>query len=248
MKLPAHSEPPLTENETLLLIGGTGAIGSAVGDYFKNQGWRVIVVTRQHAGSSEQISWDPSTSSGANAVDAIETLKSHGPFEAVCWAQGINFSDSLYDFDANSHIHLYQANVLCVLNSLNVLLSHDLLQKPARLCVISSIWQNMARQNKLSYCISKAALEGLVLSAATDLARDGHLINAVLPGVIDTPMTRLNLTVDQILKIESSTLFNRLPRLQDVASCVFNLCRRETTGITGQFINVDLGYSCVRII
>ncbi|MEI8156274.1 MAG: SDR family oxidoreductase [Burkholderiales bacterium] len=229
----------------VLLFGSTGAIGGAVANQFRRHGWRVVAVTRNASTGPDSLCWDPLASTdlaGGNAVCAT------GPFDAVCWAQGANGNDSVYQFDRTQHESIYQANVLYVLQSLHALLTHQALNRPARLCIVSSIWQNLARQNKLSYCVSKAALQGLVLSAATDLGRDGHLINAVLPGVIDTPMTRNNLNPTQISSVTAATQFGRLPALQDVANAVYSLCAPSNTGITGQFVSVDLGYSHVRII
>jgi len=134
------------------------------------------------------------------------------------------------------------------LQSLSMLLKGALLQKSAKLCIVSSIWQEISRQNKLSYAISKSALRGLVLSLANDLAEDGHLVNAVLPGALDTPMTRSNLSEDQIRLIEHATKFNRLATLADVASTIYFLCSEENSGLTGQFLKVDLGFSDVRNI
>jgi len=230
----------------LLLFGGTGFIGSAINQYFQARGWLVYLVTRQTPTSGSMIHWDPLSEEASD--NTPPELAQNGPFDAVCWAQGMNCSDSIFNLDLKLHNKLYQANVVYVLSTMHTLLKQDLLKKPARLCIISSIWQEMARQNKLSYCVTKAALQGLVLSAAADLASEGHVINAVLPGVIDTPMTRANLSAEQINGVEDATLFKRLPKLQEVASCVFDLCRPETTGITGQFIHVDLGYSRVRVI
>ena len=243
-----YLKAPRAVTSRLLLFGGTGSIGAAVDNYFQARQWDVIVVTRREADNDRQLAWNPIASSIADDPTVLTQLKLKGPFDAVCWSQGANCSDSLYDFNADQHTSLYQANVLYILNSLHILLCHELLRTPARLCVISSIWQKIARQNKLSYCISKAALEGLVLSAAVDLARDGHVINAVLPGVIDTPMARANLSVEQVRKVENSTLFDRLATLDEVAACVYNLCQPQNSAITGQFIAVDLGYSHVRII
>jgi NAD(P)-dependent dehydrogenase (short-subunit alcohol dehydrogenase family) len=86
------------------------------------------------------------------------------------------------------------------------------------------------------------------LSAAADLAQDGHLINAVLPGVLDTPMTRRNLSSDQIAKVAAATKFHRLPSLQSVVSTVLFLCSEDNVDLTGQFITADLGFSNVRFI
>jgi NAD(P)-dependent dehydrogenase (short-subunit alcohol dehydrogenase family) len=225
--------------EHLLVFGGTGAIGSAIARYAEDRGWKVTCVSRRGPG----IAYDP-----FDKESSFEEVAGQGPFSAVCWAQGINATDSVYDVDLERNLEIYRANCLYVLATLQLLLGAKLLTRPARLCVISSIWQNLARQTKLSYCMSKAALEGLVLSASTDLAADGHLFNAVLPGALETPMTRRNLSSEQLERLTDATRFGRLPGLEDVASAVFYLCSAANTGITGQFIAADLGYSRVRLV
>ena len=229
-----------------LLFGGTGAIGTAIAAGAVERGWSVVSTAREQKTTAKGPQWikvDPM------APDfSPEDLCAHGPYSGVCWAQGANTNDSVYDVNLAKNRELYEANCLFVLATLKTLLDCNLLLRPARLCVISSIWQKLARQNKLSYCMTKAALEGLVLSAATDLAADGHLINAVLPGALDTPMTRQNLSAAQIDTLTSATRFQRLPTLRDVSSLVLFLCSPENTGITGQFIAADLGFSNVRLL
>jgi NAD(P)-dependent dehydrogenase (short-subunit alcohol dehydrogenase family) len=227
--------------QKLLLLGASGSIGASIRQKFVAQAWDVVGVTRSEVSESCQISWNP--------MDKTSTLPIElGPFDAVCWAQGRNINDSIYSFSEEAHREIYEANVTYVLSSLNYLLKNNLLTKPARLCVVSSIWQEIARQNKLSYCVSKSALKGLILSLANDMGVDGHLVNAILPGALDTPMTHQNLSEKQLGAVLNSTQFGRLPSLQDVANSAYFLCSDENTGMTGQFIKVDLGYSDVRII
>jgi NAD(P)-dependent dehydrogenase (short-subunit alcohol dehydrogenase family) len=230
----------------VLLFGGSGAIGTAIAAAAIERGWDVVAVAREPKTAPGGVRWIQLNPMAQNF--SPEPLRAHGPYAAVCWAQGANTNDSVYDVSLAKNRELYEANCLYILVTLRALLEHDLLQRPARLCVISSIWQKLARQNKLSYCMTKAALEGLVLSAATDLAGDGHLINAVLPGALDTPMTRRNLAAAQIDTLTSATRFQRLPALGDVSSLVLFLCSPENTGITGQFIAADLGFSNVRLL
>ena len=238
MNAPAHTSQ-------LLLFGGTGAIGSAIAERFLKSGWRVVIVTRQANDIADSVQWDP-----LDPDDQVgsSSISAYGSYEAVCWAQGQNCNDSIYDVNISEHEQLYRANCLYTLASMQFLVRNNLLAKPARLCVISSIWQNISRQNKLSYAMTKAACQGLVLSAANDLGRDGHLINAVLPGALDTPMTRNNLTPEQLANLEGGTQFGRLATLNDVASAVEFLCSGANMSLTGQFIKVDLGYSDVRIV
>lgn len=230
----------------LLLFGGNGTIGTAIKGVFESLGWEVWIVGRHPSERSNYIQWNPVEDLVCPRV--LDMLQQAGPFDSVCWAQGMNLNDSIFDFELISHRQMYDANVVYVLNSLKILLSESLVKKPARFCIVSSIWQNISRQNKLSYSVTKSALQGLVLSAANDLGREGHLINAVLPGAIETPMTRANLSSTQINKIEKSTQFNKLPGLEDVANAVYSLCSCQNTGITANFLTVDLGFSHVRNI
>lgn len=238
-----------SDERRLLLFGAGGAIGGAIAVCFAHQGWRVTGVSRTSRPDSASVvaEWlvaDPARKGGSPP----DVFDAQAPYDAVCWAQGANLNDSVYDVDETAHLDLYRANCVYILNSLRLLLERKLLNAPARLCVVSSIWQEIARQNKLSYAMTKSALRGLVLSAAADLAVDGHLINAVLPGALDTPMTRTNLAPEQIDRLTRETQFGRLPQLADVAGLAYYLCSEANTGITGQFIAADLGFSHVRIL
>jgi NAD(P)-dependent dehydrogenase (short-subunit alcohol dehydrogenase family) len=231
-------------NKKLLLFGASGQIGREVAIKFGDKDWDVCAVVRYPSTEiPAAIIWDV-----LSGKSVPQNLTAQSPFDAVCWAQGANLNDSIYSFDKANHQGVYEANVLFILESLSALLKAGALRKFAKLCIVSSIWQEISRQNKLSYGISKSALRGLVLSLANDLAEDGYLINAVLPGALDTPMTRSNLSEEQIRLIESSTRFNRLANLVDVTSTIYFLCSEENTGLTGQFLKVDLGFSDVRVI
>jgi 3-oxoacyl-[acyl-carrier protein] reductase len=242
----SNSQPASELQPHLLLFGASGAIGNAIASAAITKGWRVTGVARTaqaEANGIRRIAIDP-----MSAEFEGESLRSETPYTAVCWAQGANCTDTVYNVDLDRHMELYKANVAYILVTLKALLGDNLIAPATRMCVISSIWQNLARQSKLSYCVSKAALQGLVMSASADLAGDGHLINAVLPGAIETPMTRRNLSAEQMARLSSATQFGRLASLGDVASLVLYLCSPENTGITGQFIAADLGFSHVRII
>jgi NAD(P)-dependent dehydrogenase (short-subunit alcohol dehydrogenase family) len=238
----------MERNERILVFGATGAIGQSVVEAAIARQWHVTAVARRlpagpSVGATTYLAVDPLADTFLPGQ-----LKTDTPYTSVCWAQGANLNDNVYNVDTTAHLEIYRANCLYILVTLQALLQQQLLVQASRLCVISSIWQNLARQSKLSYCMSKAALQGLVLSASADLAAEGHLINAVLPGALETPMTRRNLTPAQIDGLTSATAFGRLPAVTDVASLVCYLCSPENTGITGQFIAADLGFSHVRIV
>jgi NAD(P)-dependent dehydrogenase (short-subunit alcohol dehydrogenase family) len=158
------------------------------------------------------------------------------------WAQGLNCSDTVEGFDPSDLQRLLQGNLLFIASSLQALLTGGKLAAGSRLAVVSSIWQLESRPGKFSYTVSKAALQGLVKSCALDLGRRGILINAVLPGVVDTPMTRTHLSAEQITAITSQSALGRLPEPADIASAVAFLVSSANRAITGQFLTVDAGF------
>lgn len=231
---------------SVIVFGATGAIGTALCSWFDAQGYDVTAISRRDALTPHHharwLQWD-----GNQSVDVFSDIAPVS-IDAVVWAQGVNFSDDIHTFDLAKHQAMYDANVTYILQSLQALLQQNLLAPSARLCVISSIWQNLAKQNKMSYCITKSALQGLVQSLSIDLGRSGYMVNAVLPGALDTPMTRLNLDEGQLHQLQKMTPLGTLSTLDDVCNLVGFLCSKNNTGITGQFIAADRGFSHARII
>ncbi|MCP3384586.1 SDR family oxidoreductase [Bradyrhizobium sp. CCGUVB4N] len=236
-----------TAGFSVAVFGATGAIGQAICHWYQARGHHVVAIGRtssvpKAADSTQRINWD------IGSPDRFPEALASRRLNAVVWAQGMNFNDDIFSFDATEHQRIYSANVVFVLESLKTLLKDELLAPKARLCVISSIWQNIAKQKKMSYAITKSALQGLVQSLSIDLGSSGILVNAVLPGALDTPMTRANLSADQIARLEHMSPLGTLPSLDDVCNLVGFLCSEANTGITGQFIAADRGFSHARII
>lgn len=237
----------LDNTQNALVFGASGAIGREICAHLIKDGWGIYGVSRRGQANNlskeiNQLSWDLGQTFGAEAKNTLPK------FSSVIWAQGANLNDTIYDFNPGRHVDLYNANVVYIMDSLQQLLALGLIGDGARLCVISSIWQEIARQNKLSYTVTKSALRGLVQSLAIDLGPKNILVNAVLPGALDTPMTRANLTQAQIEKLQVETPLRSLPKFEDVCNLVSFLCSNKNTGLTGQFVAADRGYSHVRFI
>lgn len=233
---------------SVAVFGATGAIGQAICEWYRAKDYDVIGVSRKGSAVTRThpetgwLAWE-----GGEDVEAFSALDGR-QINAVVWAQGANCSDDIHSFNLKTHEQMYAANVTYILLSLQALLKRDLLAPAARLCIVSSIWQNIAKQNKLSYCVTKSALKGLVQSLSIDLGSSGYLVNAVLPGPLDTPMTRANLSDEQLLRLEAATPLHTLASLDDVCNLVGFLCSKENVGITGQFIAADRGFSYARIL
>jgi NAD(P)-dependent dehydrogenase (short-subunit alcohol dehydrogenase family) len=219
-----------------LVFGGTGTLGAAIVSRLVATGWDVdIAGRREHDGITIDVS-----------IDDWAYRSAKGPYQGVVWAQGMNAAGGVLETTPEVLRELYDANVVFVAHSLQQLVAAGVLATPARGVVLSSVWQLTARAHKLAYVASKAALAGAIPAMAIDMAGHGFAINAVLPGVIDTPMTRTNLSAEQVARVEAETIGGALATPQDVARATCWLLDRQSQGINGQSITVDNGWSSIR--
>jgi 3-oxoacyl-[acyl-carrier protein] reductase len=224
----------------VLVFGANGALGEEVVEHFMSRDHEVFKISRRAL--KEFISWP------INAKNTPDVIKKNKKFDVCIWCQGSNVSDSIKDFNENKYHEIQDANVNYILSTLSTLISQSLLNKKSKLVIVSSIWQEHIKTNKLSYAVSKSSISGLVKSLATDLADDKIRVNAVLPGVIDSKMTRSNLSKLQINSVKNRTGFKRLINFEDVAKVIYFLSSEDSSGISGQSIKVDLGFSNINEI
>ena len=213
-----------------IVFGANGYLGKSIVEDLSLKGFDVATTSRDSKDTDFQ------TKDGFAQI-----INSGMKFHACIWAQGQNTNDTLES--ATSFEAIFDANL-----TLRVLLEINLLGDHARMVVLSSVWQSLSRTNKFSYSVSKSALEGLVNSFVADYSSRGYSMNAVLPGIVDTPMTRSNLSNDQIKKIEHETPAGKLVSATNVAKTVAWLASPESIGVNGQFIRVDNGWSQIRAI
>lgn len=178
---------------------------------------------------------------GPRVLEDLKKLK--GSFDSVIWAQGINFNDSVLNFESSKFHESINTNVLFIAETIQVLMKSGQLKKGCQLIIFSSVWSSISRTNKMSYSVSKAASSGLVRSLALDLAEQGVFVNSIAPGVIDSPMTRSNLNALEIERVISDTPIKRLVTLDELSSITLTLANGEMSGMTGQEFVIDGGWS-----
>jgi len=220
-----------------LVFGSTGSIGNFILKKFIEDGIHVIGTTSNINNISENIIYVTN--------ENLMNLKNIVNISIVIWAQGSNYNDNILTYDNALFTSMVDGNITFILNTLNYLMKHNLVVNNAKMVIISSIWQDLTRENKLSYSITKSALNGLIKNVAYDLASKQILINNILPGVVDNNMTRNTLQSEQLEYIKSSTKFDRLITLDDIFTTIKFLVI-ENTGITGQSIKIDLGFTNVK--
>jgi NAD(P)-dependent dehydrogenase (short-subunit alcohol dehydrogenase family) len=97
-----------------------------------------------------------------------------------------------------------------------------------------------------TYHAAKHGVLGLTKSAALEYATRGIRVNAVCPGMIQTPMTEQMIAGGQGQELEAMLKayvpMQRLGRPEEIADAVLWLCSSAASYVTGQSISVDGGY------
>jgi len=95
------------------------------------------------------------------------------------------------------------------------------------------------------YHASKHGLLGLTKSAALEYASRGIRINAVCPGIIDTPMVAGMLTsqAEAMKELMKDVPIGRLGRPEEIAAAVLWLCSPGASFVIGHALVVDGGYT-----
>lgn len=94
------------------------------------------------------------------------------------------------------------------------------------------------------YSASKGAVRAISKAAATTFGTQGVRVNAIFPGIIETPMTQaLSSSKDLLDQLVQATPLQRLGQPEDIANAVLFLSSDESSYITGAELTIDGGFS-----
>ncbi|MGO4180701.1 SDR family NAD(P)-dependent oxidoreductase [Paenibacillus sp. TAF43_2] len=116
-------------------------------------------------------------------------------------------------------------------------------QKKGSIVNISS-YTALIGQGFNHYSASKGAVRAISKAAATAFGRQGIRVNALFPGIIETPMTQaLSTSKDLLDRLIQATPLQRLGQPDDIAQAALFLASDDSSYITGSELVIDGGYS-----
>ena len=96
-----------------------------------------------------------------------------------------------------------------------------------------------------AYSASKWAEVGMTKSAALEYARDGIRINAICPGLVETPLWDATAKADPATadRIISAHPIGRIAKAREIADAVLWLCSEQSSYLVGTALPLDGGYT-----
>jgi 3-oxoacyl-[acyl-carrier protein] reductase len=144
---------------------------------------------------------------------------------------------SLADFE-----HVMDTNLRSAFLCTKAVLRSMMKARWGRIVNVASTAGLLGSAGQANYAASKAAILGLTLSTAREMASRNVTVNAITPGFVSTELTS-TVTEQQRAYILENTPLGRAGTTDEVAAAIHFLCQPEAGYITGQILSVDGGLS-----
>ena len=141
--------------------------------------------------------------------------------------------------------NIYEVNVFAGIELLRHFTKKKYSNDGASAVFVSSVMGVLGQPGKIGYCSTKAAVLGMVKASALEFSKRKIRVNAVLPGVVNTPMTQNLFTQISAENVEEIKAMHPLGigEVSDVVPTIEFLISAKSRWITGQNFIIDGGYS-----
>jgi NAD(P)-dependent dehydrogenase (short-subunit alcohol dehydrogenase family) len=244
-----------------LVTGASSGIGRATAEVFASKGAKVVLAARRgeelaslaeeiqgRGGEATVITTDVSSPRDVEAMVA-HAIETWGRLDYAVNNAGIEgkfapITDlSIAEWDAVLGINLRGA-FLCMKYEAAAMLEAG---GGGAIVNVGSVNSFLGFPSGSAYVASKHGLIGLTTSVSAELASQGIRVNAVCPGIIDTPMHHRarGLLGDEVYDsvVLPSVHLQRAGRPEEIAHAIVFLCSDEASYITGATLTPDGGFT-----
>lgn len=248
------------QNKTCLVTGGGSGLGRAIAERFAQEGARVAVTGRRPEplaatvaaitkAGGEALAVDCDISVAQRAVEAVAAVMAKwGRIDILVNNAGIVDRQtcteaSVEDWDRVININLRAVFVLC-----KAAIPHMIDNGGGAIVNIASISAVRGQGNACSYSASKAGVINFARTIANDYGRFGVRANNILPGLVETELSRSRLqegeSWDEVMAENFIPHYplGRVGQPIDISNAALFLASDEAAWITGIDLVVDGGY------
>ena len=255
--------PGLLENQIAVVTGAGSGIGRGIALGYAREGAQVVVLDingetaaktaadiRANGGKAQHFTLDVTDQAACRAT-AAKVAGEVGPVSILVNNAGINRRNA-FTADADAVVKDWQDIMAINLNGVfNV--THAFLDAlratKGRIVNIASIqsFMHVRTPNSLAYTTSKHGVLGFTRALAAELGKDGVRVNAIGPGLIETPLNaNVRANNPELVKIfVDHTPLGRTGKPEDIVGPAIFLACDLSAYVTGSIIMADGGYRSI---
>ncbi len=242
-------------NQTALITGASSGIGAATARLFAKLGARVAIAYNRNANGATQVQKAIEQAGGkAIAIQAVlkageikrlvkETTTQLGPVDIL-----VNNAGSLVERVSFEKMTEARWDEVIDLNLKSAMLAAQAVaagmiarKRGSIINIVSIAGRNGGGPGAGAYATAKGGLITLTKALAKELAPNGIRVNAVSPGVIDTPFHEVFSTPEMIANFVKGIPLGRVGTSEEVANVIAFLASEAAAYVTGETIEVNGG-------
>ena len=241
------------QGKTAIVIGGASGIGEAVTRGAVDAGARVVCLDL-NADAAARVAESAGCDSGAlNSCDSAAVTAAfdavaatYGGLDIVICTPGVNVRKPMLQYTDEEAQKVIDVNLK---GNFNVLRSAGRImtaQRRGAIVLFSSIRAVTVEPGQGMYAATKAGVLQLVKTAAAEFGPSGVRVNAIAPGVIETPLTApIKANEGWYNAYAAKSVFNRWGRPQELVGPTLFLASDAASFVTGTTIYADGGWTAV---
>jgi NAD(P)-dependent dehydrogenase (short-subunit alcohol dehydrogenase family) len=230
-----------------LVTGAATGIGAATADLLEERGY---AVARNHlpgqlvAGYSAEADVSDPAAVGRMVGDVTRDL---GPVSVLVANAAHMVMGEIGQVGAGEFWRVVNTNLTGTFACIRACAPTMAEQRFGRIVNVASDWGRTGWPRATAYAASKAGVISLTKATALELGPHGITVNAVTPGIVDTPQLQVDaddagVPLEQILETYAAEVpLGRVAQPRDIAEVIAHLASDVAATITGQIIPVNGG-------
>jgi NAD(P)-dependent dehydrogenase (short-subunit alcohol dehydrogenase family) len=241
--------------KTAAIIGGGSGIGEAVTLGCARHGARVVCLDINDAAATRVAAAAKDTGAQAESggLDIRDTASveatfdrirdAHGSLDVVICTPAINVRKKILDYKNEELDRVIDLNLKGNFNVLRAAGRIMTAQRRGSIVLFSSIRAQVVEPGQAVYAATKAGILQMARTAAAEFGPYGVRVNAVGPGVIETPLTEpIKRNQDWFNAYAAKSVFNRWGRAEEMVGPVLFLASDAASFVTGTILYADGGW------